>query len=426
MKIDRESFLIKLSLLIYALFVFSRNSIGMAIPMIVWFAAVGISILLMMLVCIRRFRWVLPYDFVGPLYVALIGLLYNNQDFLHSTFVDYFVVLIPIFFSIVLKDYNGWHTFFLKILIIESAFYTFWTIISAIDANVYDSFIFPFLKRYQPGLGRGNFTCGFTTHYSTNGMYIALGTLAQMARVLAYRDRRIRIRLFDILLLLYLLSGLLLCGKRGIILCVVMSFCTVYLFAKPRLDRPAKLLLLLFVGCLFVYIGSLWLPALLVFVERFQSQISSGDILTGRLDIWKEGWEAFLSSPLLGHGWGWFRYNNSIGAEFHVHNCYLQWLCELGIVFSLPIFWFIFSSFYKVFKAFRTTIVLNTELSAEEAARMTFVLMYFIYFLFFMLEGTAFYEMQCVLPFYLNIAICYNLTRKTKKLPVQTSGRKRV
>lgn len=425
MRIHKESFLIKLSLLLYALFVFSRNSVGMAIPTTIWFADIAISVFLMLIVYVKHITSQIPKLFVGPLYVALVALVYNNQDFLHSTFMDYLVILIPIFFMVALAENDSWYSFFLKILIAQSAFYTFWTVLCAINANVYDSFILTFLRTYEPGMGRGNFTCGFTTHYSTNGMYIALGTMVQLAKVLAYRERRVRIRVFDMLLLIYLLSGLLLCGKRGIILCVVIGFCAAYLFAKPKLDKPAKLLILLFAVCVFVYVGSLLLPALLVFVERFQSQISSGDILTGRIDIWKEGWGAFLSSPILGHGWGWFRYNNSIGADFHVHNCYLQWLCELGIIFSLPLFWFVFRGFYRVVKGYRKIFITNLELSMDEAGIMTFVLMYYVYFLFFMIEGTAFYEMQCILPFYLNIAIFYNLTKKMKKYPAQTNGKKR-
>lgn len=65
----------------------------------------------------------------------------------------------------------------------------------------------------------------------------------------------------------------------------------------------------------------------------------------GRIALWKAALEMFRESPLFGIGWRQFSARNDIqGLEgVNVHNDYLQWLCETGIVgfllIAVPMFY---------------------------------------------------------------------------------------
>jgi O-antigen ligase len=62
----------------------------------------------------------------------------------------------------------------------------------------------------------------------------------------------------------------------------------------------------------------------------------ANDITSGRLALWTKAIQLFLQKPVFGIGWQQFaaqdKYNHN------VHNTYLQWLCETGVVGFVLIF----------------------------------------------------------------------------------------
>ena len=54
-------------------------------------------------------------------------------------------------------------------------------------------------------------------------------------------------------------------------------------------------------------------------------------LTSGRFYLWKNAWQLFLKSPVFGIGWSSFS-ENVVTTVNNVHNCYLQFLCETGIV----------------------------------------------------------------------------------------------
>jgi len=56
-----------------------------------------------------------------------------------------------------------------------------------------------------------------------------------------------------------------------------------------------------------------------------------------RLEMWKHAWEAFLTAPVIGIGWGEYPYYlyenlNSIGMDRNAHNIFFHFLAETGII----------------------------------------------------------------------------------------------
>ncbi len=60
------------------------------------------------------------------------------------------------------------------------------------------------------------------------------------------------------------------------------------------------------------------------------SEITADEVSSGRMALWRKAYSLFLERPLTGIGWEQFMNNNTY--EHDVHNTYLQWLCEVGII----------------------------------------------------------------------------------------------
>ena len=99
---------------------------------------------------------------------------------------------------------------------------------------------------------------------------------------------------------------------------------------------------------LIILIIPLW-PKLFnsLLFARYSATVTSlrlgGDILSGRIELWREALNIFLEHPIIGIGWGGFsgyvsdNYRSLHGNVFNVHNIYLQFLAETGIIGTLVI-----------------------------------------------------------------------------------------
>lgn len=400
--------LITISIIVMGLFCLSRGSFGLAIPHSIWFVVLGGALSLALFSYFKRIIKLSRMTIL--LVIALMLVYYNNWDFKNGIFADAYYFSIIIVLSIAAQYYSKWHKPFLIFLTVMGLFYASWTYVCAVDENIYYNVVLPFLRTLDPTAPRGNFTFGLTTHYSTNGMYLALALIVTLSvnLVLTKKDKK---RLFYLFLSLLLTGGVLLSGKRGIVIVALLSFSLTYILKSRSLDRPAKLLILLSGVLLIAYIASFWIPRLSIIVDRFQNLIAEGNIASDRFDLWAEGFKGFLESPFFGNGWSWFRYHNSFGVIYHVHNCYIQWLCELGLVFAAPIYALIIFATYRAYKLYRMIITdkakLTGNLYQDQLIRIftTFAFMYEIYFIIFMAEGTGYYEIQSNYAYFMCIAI---------------------
>jgi len=151
--------------------------------------------------------------------------------------------------------------------------------------------------------------------------------------------------LWLLIALLSLVSGLLFGGKTGVFAgSVTMG---VYLLTRPRLTRVVRFFSLL--GIVLIgfrlYNIEYGLFAHLIYYEQ---KVQFGTI-KDRFSLWISALQLWIQSPwslIFGHGYtstrvnlipvydaGWF--------TTHAHNSFLQSLVEVGIIGSLPLFWFI-------------------------------------------------------------------------------------
>ena len=247
------------------------------------------------------------------------------------------------------------------------------------------------------------FMTGLCYHYSTMGMYMALGVVAFSDMLLLQKSTWIqKIGFFSMFL------GLLLTGKRGPLLAVVLALLIVYLTTNKLLNR--KKLFRVFAGLIFIFalimVAYYKIPQVQSTINRFI--VESSDInsfSSGRVDyFYVNAISMFLEKPLFGNGWRFFRHNiehysGGIIGTNDAHNIFLELLADTGII-GLTIFICFFAM--SIFVTY-TTIKKITGSYSSNAHEVLYLKKAFVYQLFFLmygLSGNSLYDEQCYIPYF--------------------------
>ena len=262
---------------------------------------------------------------------------------------------------------------------------------------------------------------GLSTHYSTSGMYMAMGFISFSAAFLeSFEFRKVRnskgVVLNGVISLLFLIA-LILTQKRGQLLFAVISFGILYFvgFVRGNISkRLIRVFIIIFLSIL-AFIALLRIPLFANAIVRFMIKGSIDDVSSGRISsLWEPAFNAFLSNPLFGIGWRQFRWiypmmqypyglvNNDC------HNIFIQVLCENGLLLGIPIFVLILYIYIKTWKA----LIYAKKHLTEYIGIWQTLLVSFGYQTFFILYGTTgnpLYDIQCYLPYLLCCAISFKI-----------------
>ncbi len=120
-----------------------------------------------------------------------------------------------------------------------------------------------------------------------------------------------------------------------------------YLMMPLIASKKALRILLVF----FATVGSLLFTLMYMLMDRLDINITFlyKDILSGRQDIWKELWEAFLQMPLTGIG---SSYQMKSFFMFEVHNGLFDILAVHGIIVFCCVIYLLIKRLYEVLTAF--------------------------------------------------------------------------
>lgn len=240
-------------------------------------------------------------------------------------------------------------------------------------------------------------TAGFTSHYSHNGMYIALAVIVWYAYAINKREKKY------FLLLIASIVSMLFTQKRGPLISLIIAvLLTTLIRIQGSTSKKVQRLMIgavaLFSG---VYIASFLFPSLFSVFDRFSSNDST---LSNRMYLWEYAIEMFNEKPLFGHGWG--SYAGSVDlvidtvdvSSIHAHNIYLQLLSEVGIVgvllFMIP-----------MIKTFTVCFKLNRTNSEQDGVEITFALCMQIFFFVYGLTGNPLYDKQMIVPYMIAVAV---------------------
>lgn len=240
-------------------------------------------------------------------------------------------------------------------------------------------------------------TAGFTSHYSHNGMYIALAVIVWYAYAINKKEKKY------FLLLIASIVSMLFTQKRGPLISLIIAVLLTTLIRMQGSTSKKVQRLMIGAVALFsgVYIASFLFPSLFSVFDRFSS---NDNTLSNRQYLWEYAIEMFNEKPLFGHGWG--SYAGSVDlvidtvdvSSIHAHNIYLQLLSEVGIVgvllFMIP-----------MIKTFTVCFKLNRTNSEQDGVEITFALCMQIFFFVYGLTGNPLYDKQMIVPYMIAVAV---------------------
>lgn len=385
---------------------------------LVWMSFI-VSVLIMFYYYGRKLR----NNLTAWLILAMLGVMYyNNQNFSHGYYASfYFSVAVFLFYFFSWKT-NIWHKAVIYLAGFAGVFYAFMTVFLMFTPNLYHNYVIPLFEAYGYGdsmweMYQQGYMPGFTPHYSTNGIYLAVGLAVPVAYLIS-GSRKFSMKFLFALILF----ALLLTGKRGHVVFGIASILICYYFMncnKP-VNRWFKIVSMVALGALVLVIVAEFVPSVLNVVYRFIETSESGDIGLGR-DVFRAlALELFAQNKMFGIGWDGFRYyyNTVFGYEINVHCVYVQLLCESGIIGSLIYYTFFVIALYHIIYAVKYLISKGIELTNLQRVSITFSLYVQCFFLLYCITGNPLYDSQILIPYIMACAIGEYYYQKVKRMKV--------
>lgn len=196
-------------------------------------------------------------------------------------------------------------------------------------------------RGYSPVLGG---SCTYMDYIIISGLSVALGKL------FTFQKQKCKTKLVFAALIAFYLFAIALVGRRGELLSVVVVLVVLWILACEKSKRWIRLGSIICGGGIIIGLAVMLLPLLkeVDFLNRYvmtvEKLLSGADITSGRTELYTLALSLFAQKPVFGIGWGQFA--NHVTQEFrdvhgqdvaNVHNIYLEFLCETGIVGAIII-----------------------------------------------------------------------------------------
>lgn len=192
------------------------------------------------------------------------------------------------------------------------------------------TYITEYSKGYMPGL---------TSHMSSNGMILGIGLIVLALQLLYYRKRinNKYYRFFILVLLLVNVYALFLTSKRSQFFGALIAITLVYiLYSNKNVTKRLASTMVIIAFLYWAYIFLLpRIPGLGTIAAKMDNlTTSNAGLLNGRLGLWQRAIDMFMSSPILGHGFGSYSdyASETVAITTSAHNYFLQIAAELGVV----------------------------------------------------------------------------------------------
>lgn len=354
-----------------------------------------------------RCRLSIPKPLIAFIGFFALAVLNKNVDIVAGNGLAWFALFGMSLVAVVLLvslPHAGWIRTALVLIAVFSAFHALVTIATWMVPDLYDRFIYPqFFSDRLTITGRG-YRSGFTAHYSTNGIYLALGALASYALAMEHKKKAPYLTL-----LVLILFALLLTAKRAHLAFGIASIAVSFV-AMRGTGGVGKLAVVGAVGILALFAASFIAPDVLFVFDRF-SDAMEDDTMNGRTPFYELCMTMWGDDLLLGNGWGSYTqaFNASLlswsflarGFEtMNAHNVYLQVLAEEGVVglgLLVAAAVGLFAASMKLAKdreAFRDHA---SDASIEGALAGSLAIQAF--FIMYCLTGNPLYDMQVYIPY---------------------------
>lgn len=392
---------------------------------LVWLGSLAFAMILLFningktfLISKENITWILVWIF----FIVL-----RNQNVKYG--IDYGILYYAfmIITMILLNKSTNWIKCMIRFLEIICMMHAIITIISSISSNFYFNFIIPIISsEYRSdviGWYNNGSMAGLTSHYSVNGMYLAIGTgIVVVISIIDKNQKRWKRIIYPSIMMF----ALLLTTKRAHLIFMIFSVSIVYLiYNYERIGRSILKLIVLIIILIFIYfIVSMFVPSILVVYDRlFNSDYST---MGGRTQLYEEAIKLFKDNPIIGNGWGAYKnyVQYTVGANYsteyakmNAHNIYLQLLAETGIIgFSA----FVGLMTYNLQKAIKVIkkIVRYNICNIETNVNIAILLFIQVFFILYGFTGNPLYDAPMYMPYMLSCAgvSAINYALKYKKI----------
>ncbi len=255
-------------------------------------------------------------------------------------------------------------------------------------------------KRLVMFLKEGIYYAGFTSQVAYTSFFLCMGMGALMC------FRKVIYGSVAWVIAGFIMLGMFLTSKRGPFIFLITSLLLVYFFeglGRHKLIRVFKIV--------FVFVITYFIIAFLAYTDinipgidriykAINGFITSGEIKnTGRHVLFAQALEYFLAKPLWGIGWGNYHVLFT-PLKTHVHNIYLQLLCEDGIfVFAIYFVFFVTQMFIGIQAIKRYT--------QEDIKRawMKYGLFIQFFFLLYGITGNPLYDLEMAIFYFFAVGI---------------------
>ena len=319
-----------------------------------------------------------------------------------SLFYYGIALLVPFAMEPGIKERKGTSISFVSIGIILF----FGCLINYVFPAVYRRFVIPlFSGSAQNSLvwqaGAGTYFPGFTSQvgYTSYFLCMAFGAL--------FCFRKMIFKRWFLPLAILILFGLLLTGKRSPTVFLLVSILFLYFSEsreRERLIRILQIFLITLVAFLVLFVLARFTnnPAINRIFESIQKIILSRDVEdVGRDQLWTQAITYFNDNKLWGIGWTNYR-NIFILRHTHVHNIYLQLLCETGILGFLIFIGFFITNLRLTLRKIKRSLP-----DSNEYSWLMLSLFIQLFFLLYGITGNPLYDVEETIFYFFAIGISY-------------------
>lgn len=330
-----------------------------------------------------------------------------------------YVILVTILLFMIRTDWKELSRLF-RIMEVISLLASVYIIFFRIFPKLYLNWIVPHLgySAAQKALNEANVGYGAALgdSYTYGDYLIMMGIAAFLGEDAAFGRKRIYPKIF----IMICLSGMIMEGRKGELLSAIFVLLCMYIFCKEKTRTiRGTTKKLFFVTIMLISVANIlsvaykngYLYRFYIMYNRIIGNIG-GDFSTGRLERWKTAFEIFLSHPLWGVGWGGYtrylsgKYIANIDKNMYasVHNCFLQLLCETGIIGTCLILFPYLLIFIKTYKH-NCMLRKNNYADVRQGCCTIFSLSIQLFFFFIFFLDPVFYNQYFWIVYMIAVAV---------------------
>lgn len=254
--------------------------------------------------------------------------------------------------------------------------------------------LFPESKELIYDFTTNNMNLGFTNHYSRNSFYITIAILYLFVMLIGKKNMERKERVAVIGLTGFFMCTQFLVAKRGLTLFMLVTmFLLIFLMEQDMKKKIRNCVIFVGGGTVLFVIACFLIPGVNNIVVRVVESIASGNISSSRFDLYQIAIDMIKDHPIVGNGWGSFLARMTGTPYQGVHNDYLQFLAETGIIGFVINMIANFGCLFFAYRTFQVARDKNYE-NTQEKVWVMFSFSYQLFFLMYAMTGLPHYSYE--------------------------------